>query len=243
LFFILVASLIDSLVALVGIFSLWMSDESLKKILIVLVAFSAGALLSGALFHLTEESLINLDSMEVFMLIIVGFISFFIIEKFIHWHHCHEGKCDKHPFTYLILVGDAVHNFVDGLVIAASFFVSLIFGWITTMLVILHEIPQELGDFGTLVYGGFEKKKALFFNFLSQITCVIGALTGFFLTGFSNTFIYLLPFAAGGFIYIASSDLIPELRKEQSVKKSLVSFLFFVIGVLFILIMRLAFPD
>lgn len=155
------------------------------------------------------------------------------MEKYLYWRHCHDEICEIHPFTYLNLIGDGFHNFLDGLVIAASFLVSIKLGLVTTAAVILHEIPQELGDFGVLVYGGFTKTKALLFNLLSALTAVVGAVAGFFISSttanFSN---FILPLTAGGFIYIASSDLIPELHKERDTKKSISAFLFFILGIL-----------
>ncbi|MDD5163107.1 MAG: ZIP family metal transporter [Candidatus ainarchaeum sp.] len=238
---IILATIIDSLVGLAGIFSLWLSKKNLEKILFALVGFSAGALLSGAFFHLLAESIEPLGTTIAFASLFFGFILFFLIERVLHWHHCHEGKCETHPLTYLILLGDGIHNFIDGLVIAASFLVGIEFGTITTMAIIAHEVPQELGNFGVLIYGGFSRVKALAFSFLSQATCVAGGLVGFLLaaqTGFSN---YLLPFAAGGFIYIAASDLIPELHKETETKKVIFSFAFFIIGVVFLYIMKVGF--
>jgi zinc and cadmium transporter len=134
-----------------------------------------------------------------------------------------------------------VHNFIDGLIIAASFLVSIPFGVITTLLIIGHEIPQELGDFGALVYGGFEKKKALLYNFASQLTAVAGGIVGFFIGGLGGFTNMLLPFAAGGFLYIAASDLIPELHKEAKLSKALVSFLFFLIGISFMVSIKFLF--
>ncbi len=239
LLFIIIATVIDGFVALIGVLTLWLRDRLLRKILIMLVAFSAGALLSGAFFHLIVESLEEMGSIAVFAYVMTGFVAFFLIEKFLHWHHCHEGKCDVHPYTQLILIGDGIHNFIDGLVIAASFIVSIPFGLITTLIIISHEIPQELGDFGVLVYGGLKKGRALLFNFLSQLTCVAGGIAGFFLLQTPESVAFLLPFAAGGFIYIASSDLIPELHKEKNLKKSMLSFAFFIIGVAFLLGIKL----
>ena len=239
LLLILIATLINGLVAFVGAFSLLVKEKLLEKMLFVLISFSAGALLAGGLFHLLAESIEMLEMNTAFIILLFGFSSFFIIERFLHWHHCHEGKCDVHAFTYLILIGDGVHNFIDGLVIAASFIVSAPFGVITTLLIIGHEIPQELGDFGALVYGGFKKKKALLFNFASQLTCVIGGIFGFLMAGMGNITPMLLPFAAGGFFYIAASDLIPELHKETDIKKALISFLFFVVGIAFMVLTKL----
>jgi zinc and cadmium transporter len=235
LLFILLATVINGFVGLIGVLTLWVKHRSLEKVLIILVAFSAGALLSGAFFHLVAESLEGMETLAVFTYLLVGFVSFFLIERVLHWHHCHEGVCDVHPFTHLILIGDGIHNFIDGLVIAASFMVSIPFGFLTTLMIILHEIPQELGDFGVLIYGGFEKVRALGFNFLAQLTCVIGGIVGFFFLYTPESVAFLLPFAAGGFIYIASSDLIPELHKEEDLKKSMISFVFFVIGIFFLL--------
>ena len=215
------------------------SDKALRKIIFSLVSFSAGALLAGALLHLLPESLESLDAKSVAILFIVGFIIFFIIERVLRWHHCHEPghKCETHPFTSLILIGDGVHNFIDGLIIAAAFFVSPGFGILTTLLILSHEIPQELGDFGALVYGGMEKKRALFFNFLSQLACMIGGAIGWLLSG-NNWFVpFLLPIAGGGFLYIAASDLIPELHKEADLKKTIFSFFFMVLGIAFVLLM------
>ena len=137
------------------------------------------------------------------------------------------------------LIGEAVHNFIDGLVIAASFIISVPFGVVTTMLIIGHEIPQELGDFGLLIYGGLEKKKALFYNFASQLICVIGGIVGFLVSGIANVTPPLLAFAAGGVIYIAASDLIPELHKETDKKKVAISFVFFIIGISFMVLTKL----
>ncbi len=241
LLFILLATLINGLVGLVGIVAVGLKEKTLHKILIILVAFSAGALLSGAFFHMLAESMEVLGSMLAFGYVMVGFIVFFIMERFLHWHHCHEGHCDVHPVSHLILVGDAIHNFIDGLVIAASFLVNIPFGFLTTLIIISHEIPQELGDFGVLIYGGFKKARALGLNFLVQLTSVIGGLVGFFFIATPESVGFLLPFAAGGFIYIAASDLIPELHKEESIKKSMLSFAFFVIGILFLLGIKIVF--
>lgn len=239
LVFILIATIINGFIGLIGVLTLWIRDKYLQKILLLLVAFSAGALLSGALFHMMAESLIEMEAMTAFSYLLIGFIMFFLIERFLHWHHCHKGRCEVHPFTHLILIGDGIHNFIDGLVIAASFMISIPFGFLTTIIIIAHEIPQELGDFGVLVYGGFEKTRALVFNFLAQLTCVIGGIVGFFFLYTPESVAFLLPFAAGGFIYIAASDLIPELHKEEDMKKSMLSFLFFVIGIVFLLGIKL----
>jgi len=241
LLWIIAATVLNSLVALVGAVSLACSKNTLERILHALVGFSAGALLGGAFFHLLAESLEEIPAMEAFYILFAGFILFFLIERFLHWHHCHEGKCDVHAFSYLILFGDAIHNFIDGIIIAAAFIVNFGVGIVTTVVVISHELPQELGDFGVLVYGGFDRKKALIYNFLAQLTSVLGGIIGFFLIGNSGLSIYLLPFAAGGFIYIGASDLIPELHKQASMKKTIGAFAFFLLGILFMIGIKLVF--
>ncbi|HJX06239.1 MAG TPA: ZIP family metal transporter [Candidatus Nanoarchaeia archaeon] len=241
LIWILLATIINGLVGLIGIFSLWMNEKLFKKIVMVLVAFSAGALLSGAFFHLLAESLDSLSPARAFAYMMIGFIMFFVVERFLHWHHCHKhgGKCEIHPVSYLIILGDSVHNLIDGIIIGASFLVSIPFGIITTLLIIGHEIPQELGNFGVLVYGGFGKTKALVYSFLAQISCVIGGLLGYvFSSRVEGVIPFILPFAAGGFIYIAASDLIPELHKEPKLMKSLLSFGFFLAGVVFMFLLK-----
>jgi len=206
--------------------------------------YLAGALLSGAFFHLIPEALEKIPVTNVFAYLMIGFILFFLIERFLHWHHCHRygAKCKTHPVSYLILIGDGVHNFIDGIIIGVSFIVSIPFGIITTLLIIGHEIPQELGDFGVLVYGGFSKYKALVYNFISQLMAVLGGILGYlFSTRVEGVIPFILPFAAGGFIYIAASDLIPELHKEPKLNKSLISFGFFLVGIAFMFLLKFLF--
>jgi len=234
------ASIAVSLVSLIGIFSLLFKETRLNKILILLIGFSAGGLIGGAFLHLIPEALEQAESQIIFPYLILGFIAFFILEKYLHWRHCHEGICEVHAFTYLNLIGDGIHNFTDGLVIGASFLVSVNFGIITALVIILHEIPQEMGDFGVLVYGGFSKFKALYYNFLTALTCVLGTVIGYFISVNSHNFSsFLLPFTAGGFIYIAACDLVPELHKQSGLKRSAFSLLAFSCGVLFIYLARL----
>jgi zinc and cadmium transporter len=227
---ILALTFLNGLVALIGAFSLVLSDRALKRVLYILVAFSTGALLGGAFFHLIAESLEGFSALFSFTVVIISFSMFFLLERVLHWHHCHEGECDVHEYTYLILLGDGIHNFMDGLVIAGAFLVNVKLGLVTSFLIILHEIPQELGNFAVLVHGGMGKVRALLLNFLAQLTCVAGGILGYLLP-FEGFRTLMLPFAAGGFIYIAASDLIPELHKESSLKRSLTAFVFFLVGV------------
>jgi len=235
------ASIAVSLVSLIGIFSLLLKEGLLNKLLILLIAFSAGGLIGGAFLHLLPEALEQASSSIIFSYLIFGFIAFFILEKYLHWRHCHKGVCSIHAFTYLNLIGDSVHNFTDGLVIGASFIISTHFGIITTLVIVMHEIPQEIGDFGVLIYGGFSTFKALYYNFLVALTCVLGTIGGYFISGRMQNFSpFLLSFTAGGFIYIAACDLVPELHKQEDLKKSALSMLAFLCGILFILLARMA---
>ena len=166
--------------------------------------------------------------------LLVGILVLFIIEKFIHWRHCHSQSEDHvHPFVFTNLFGDGLHNFIDGLIIAASYLVSIPVGVATTIAVVLHEIPQEIGDFGVLLHGGFSRGKALMLNFLVAIVSIIGAVVSLLLSSkIENLSSFLVPFAAGGFIYIAGSDLIPELHKEVKITKSLLQLFTFLLGIL-----------
>jgi len=138
------------------------------------------------------------------------------------------------------LIGDAVHNFIDGLIIAATFITSIPLGIATTLTIAFHEIPQEIGDFGVLLYSGFDRKKALLSNFLVACIAIAGGIVGYYLSMYIDHFVsYLLPFAAGGFIYIAASDLMPEIRKEQSLKKTIASFGFFLIGIGILILVKM----
>jgi len=233
LVWILGAVVLNSLISLIGAFTLVFKRKLLDRILFVLVSFAAGALLGAAFLDLLPEAAELSDSSLGYAL--VGFVVFLVLEKFVYWYHCHKGSCDVHSFTYLNLVGDALHNLLDGAVIAASFLVSIPLGLVTTLAIVLHEIPQEIGDFAVLVFGGVNPKKALLFNFLTALTSILGAVVAYFLSSeVTNFSAFLVPFAAGSFIYIAATDLIPELNKEQNVKKSAIQFLFLLIGLLLI---------
>ncbi len=228
------ASIVVSLISFIGVVSLFLKDNVLEKIMLLLISFSAGALIGGAFLHLIPEAVEKSGQNGVYVWVIVGFILFFILEKYLYWRHCHQGKCAIHSFTYLNLIGDGVHNFIDGLIIGSAFVVSVNFGVGASFAIIMHEIPQEIGDFGVLVYGGLKKNKALFYNFLSAITAIVGTVIGYVLANTSDVFLKLLmPVAAGGFIYIASCDLIPELHKQSDIKKATLSMAVFILGVAF----------
>lgn len=229
--YILLAVTLVSLVSLVGVIALSLKKKLLRKTLFFFVSFATGSMLAAAFLDLLPGA-IEYSKPNIYLFPILGMLSFFAVEKFIYWHHHHVGEKDVHPFTYLNLVGDGVHNFIDGIIIAASFLHSVPLGIAATIAIILHEIPQEIGDFSILVYGGFSQMKALFFNFLTALTAVIGALFGFyFLSAFENMLPYLLAFAAGNFIYIAGTDLLPELREERKIGASLIQLVAIILGI------------
>lgn len=226
--------LLISLLSFIGIFTLAIKTKKLQKILIYLISFSAGALLGDAFIHLLPEIIEkNSFTISISLYTLSGIAIFFVLEKIIHWEHQHSHTLKEvHPFVYVSLVGDAVHNFLDGIIIAASYIVSIPVGIATTLAVALHEIPQEIGDFGILLHGGFTKSKALLLNFSSALFAILGAVITLLFTKITeNIELILIPIAAGGFIYIAASDLIPELHKEKHIIKSFIQLLAFIIGI------------
>jgi len=242
LLYIIVVTFAIALIAFIGIFTLLLKEKLLNKILLILVSLSAGALMGGAFLHLIPEAVEKSQGTDIFLFVLVGFILFFVIEKVLHWRHCHKGKCDVHTFTYMNLVGDTIHNFIDGLILAASFVTSVELGLTTTIAIAAHEIPQEIGDFGVLIYGGFKKKKAIILNFIVALTIVIGGVIGYFISkSVESAVTFLLPFAAGGFIYIAATDLIPEIKKELDFKKYMATLIVFIIGILIMWFIKLYF--
>ncbi len=230
-----VSVFIVSLISLIGILTLSIRMEKLKKILLLLVSFAAGSLLGGAFIHLLPEAFEESDDTTMIpFYILLGIVLFFVLEKILHWRHCHIPTSEEHPHPLGInnIVGDGFHNFIDGMIIAASYMVSIPLGIATTIAVLLHEIPQEIGDFGILIYAGYTKKKALFFNYLSATLAIIGAvLTLIIGSSLVNAKEYLIAFTVGGFIYIAAADLIPELKKEEDLKKSLMQLVAFLFGI------------
>ncbi|MFH0731656.1 MAG: ZIP family metal transporter [Candidatus Omnitrophota bacterium] len=240
LIWILTATIIVSAISLIGIFTFGMKKNSMEKILVLLIGFAAGGLIGGAFLHLLPEAIEECGSSTAFLYTIIGFCLFFMLERYFHWRHCHEGVCEIHAFTYLSLIGDGFHNFMDGLVIAASFMTDFKLGIATTLAVVFHEIPQEMGDFGILVYGGFSKQKALLANFICALTAVLGAVIGYLLSSvIEGVTFYLLAITAGGFIYIAASDLIPELHKQKDAKRANIAFVTFVLGIVFMALLKM----
>ena len=245
--YILASVLIVSVLSLVGVVTFLIKPKLLQKILFILVSFAAGAMLGAAFLDLLPEAIKHSPD-GVFGLVLLGIVIFFILETFVYWYHCHGGKCDKHkthlmghrakkhaeplPVAYLNLIGDGVHNFLDGVIIATAYLVNIPLGLVTTLAVIFHEIPQEIGDFAILIYSGFSRFQALAYNFLSALMAVAGAVLAFYFASTITNFTqWLVPIAAGGFIYIAAVDLLPELHQTKRFDKAMVQLCAFLTGI------------
>jgi zinc and cadmium transporter len=231
----LASVIIVSLISFIGIVTIAIDEKRLKRILIFLVSFAVGALFGDVFIHILPDVFRRPDSTHMASFgILAGILLFFILEKFIWWRHCHSGVCDTHdkPVVVLNLLGDGVHNFIDGIIIAASYSVSIPIGITTSLAVILHEIPQEIGDFGILVNGGLSRRKALGLNFLCASIAILGTLLALIIGPKIKDFsLFVLPLTAGGFIYIAGSDLIPELHKELNFSRSVLQLVSVILGV------------
>jgi zinc and cadmium transporter len=232
LIWITVAGVLMSAIALIGSITLVLKQSTLERILLPLVAFAAGSLLGGAMLHMIPASLETLDSsLAVFLCVLAGFVVFFSLEQFLHWHHCHRAAADcKQPLTYLILIGDGLHNFLGGIAVGGTFLIDIRLGVTTWIAAALHEIPQELGDFAVLVHGGWTKGKALAFNALSALLFLLGGLLVYFASSYVDV-AYLVPFAAGNFLYIGASDLVPEINKHENLRASAVHLGALVLGI------------
>jgi zinc and cadmium transporter len=242
------STVLVSAISFIGVLSLPLDKKSMQGWLILLVALSAGVLIGDAFLHLIPEAFEANEGLATALggptettlgLVIVGFLIFLFIEKVVHWRHCHEPDCEVHTFGYMNLVGDSVHNLMDGLAIAASFVSGPQLGVATTLAIIFHEIPQEVGDFGVLLHSGFTKGRAMGMNFLTALTAVLGGIAGFWISSAYGSFIgLLLPITAGGFIYISASDLVPELHKESDLGKAIPAFAVFMLGIIFMWALR-----
>lgn len=230
---VIIATAVISSGSFVGVLTLAMSQKFLSKILLSLVSLSAGTMLAAALLHLLPESIEALGVNLPFQLTLISFIGFFILERFLHWRHCHDkDHLEQHTMGTMNLIADAIHNFLDGVLIAASFATGGGLGIIATLAIAMHEIPQEIGDFGVLLHSGFTKKKALLYNVLVSLTAMLGGVLGYVASHTMTEFAHLLiPIAAGGFIYISAADLIPELKQETSTKRTLAMIATFIFGV------------
>ncbi|MBI4410476.1 MAG: ZIP family metal transporter [Gemmatimonadetes bacterium] len=237
-----------SALSLIGVVLLTQARRRLNKITPFLVSFAAGTLLGAALIHLIPEAIARLGrGPRVSFGVICGFAAFFILEKFLRWGRERTAPAwarRLHPVVPLNLLGDAAHNFIDGVVIGASYLVSVSLGLATTLAVLAHELPQEFGDFGVLVYGGLRAKTALLLNLGSALTAVVGALISLLIgarvEGYATL---LLPVTAGVFLYIAGSNLVPELQRDHDPRRSLGQFLFLALGTLAMTLPRLVGGD
>ena len=230
-----------SAIALVGSLTIVLREVTLRKLLLPLVALAAGTLLGGALFHMIPASVDKLGNhLSIYVWILLGFTIFLGLEQFLHWHHCHRVPSEHRPLTYLILIADALHNFIGGLAVAGAFLIDIQVGISAWIAAAAHEVPQELGDFGILIHGGWKKSSALLYNLLSALTFLIGGIVAYS-ASLTTDVTFLLPFAAGNFIYIAAADLIPEIKHEESGSLNVIHFLSFLTGMALLLAIRLAF--
>jgi zinc and cadmium transporter len=221
-----------SALALVGAVTLLLAPRSQARLVRPLVAFAAGSLLGGALLHMIPEAAArSRDEVAPHLWALAGFSAFLGLEQFLHWHHCHRTTADcRQPLGYLILVGDGLHNLLGGLAVGAAFLADVRVGITTWLAAAAHEIPQELGDFGILVHGGWSRRQALLLNFLSALPFLLGGLLAYVAARSFDT-IPLVAFAAGNFIYIGASDLVPEVNKHREMKANVLHFAAFVAGV------------
>src|SRR3989339_1355928 len=238
-----VSVIIVSMVSLIGVFSISLKEEVVKKYVSLFISLAVGALLGDAFIHLIPESFESSFSPAVVgLLTISGILVFFIIEKFLHWHHHGEDKEETqiHPVGRLLLFTDGFHNLIDGVIIGVSFLVSIPIGIATTIAVVLHEIPQEIGDFAVLIHSGYDKKRALWLNFISALMAIVGVFFALIFGSIAEAFtLWILPIAAGGFIYIAVADLIPELHKTKELKYSVLQLGTLLVGILTMIVLLL----
>lgn len=236
----IISVIVVSLISLAGAATLLLGNDRLEKITTFLVAISAGALLGDTFIHLLPEAA-KTGGFGLWISVIGGMVLFFILEKFVHWRHCHIPTSDAHPHHLgtMNLVGDGLHNFIDGAVVAGAFLVSIPLGWATALAVILHEIPQEISEVGVLIHAGYSKRGALIWNLISASAALAGAIL-ILLIGARDIDVasFLIPFTAGGFIYIATADLIPELHKETVPKKSLIQLASILLGLAIMVVLK-----
>ena len=242
---ILSASFLVGLVSLVGLALLPLREKLLDKIMFFVMSFAIGAIFAAAFFDLLPEALGKLGSKTVFAATLAGILCFFLLERIVRWHHGHHVNHEhEKPFAQLILVGDALHNFFDGIAISAAFLTSLPVGVSTTFAIIMHEIPHELSNYTLLLYGGFSREKALFYNFLSALIALVGAALFYYLSTIVSDLEALgIAFTAGTFIYIAGTDLVPELHNEENPRKSVLQFAAILVGIAVIWVTTAAFAE
>jgi len=242
---ILLASVAESVVSFTGGVLAIFGVAHFKRVAHFLTSFAIGALLGVAFLELIPEAS-EMASLEVILpWVLGGVLLFFLLEKAVVWYHYHTHQTTHavHSYTYLILVGDFLHNFVDGIILALAFLVDVKLGIATTIAVMLHEIPQEISDFGVLIHGGMHPRRALFYNFLVSLSTIFGAVLTYLL---GNVFAPFLPFAlaliAGNFLYLAMTDLLPELHEHGRVSHTLVHLALIVAGIILVILPEMFFP-
>ncbi len=232
-----------SLISLIGTFTISLKPKKLRKFSVFFISLAVGALLGDTFIHLIPEAFARLGiNLTTSLYFLVGFLLFFGLEKFLHWRHCHTPTSEnhQHPFATMNLIGDSLHNFIDGMIIGISYLTNIGLGLATTLAIVLHEIPQEIGDFGVLIHAGFSIRKAIFFNFLSGLIAILGTIITLLLfSSIKNHIFYLLPIAAGGFLYIAGSDLIPEIKTECKPSRSFLQFSLIIVGITIVSLLTL----
>lgn len=229
---IVASGLAMSAIALVGGLTLVLPERVREVLMVPLVALAAGSLVGGALLHMMPEAVARHGAgIEPFAWVMAGFVTFFVLEQGMHWHHCHRAsaRC-REPLTYLILLGDGLHNFLGGMAVAGAFLTDLRLGITTWLAAAAHEIPQELGDFAVLVHGGWPRTRALVYNGLSALTFLVGGVVAWSASSRMDIS-WLLPFAAGNFLYIGASDLVPEINRHDNLRDNVVHFVAFVGGI------------
>ena len=250
---ILVATSAVGVISLTGIFALSLKEKTLHYLLLFLIAFSAGTILGAVFFDLIPEAVEIVDETFVFIYISIGYIAFFVLERFIYWYHGHGHESDIHKtmestspkrLALLNLIGDGIHNFTDGMIIAASFTANFLVGLTATIAVIFHELPQEMGDYGILLFAGFKRTTALLLNFVVALLVVLGGFSAvFFIQTVEPLSGLLISFSAGGFIYLGASELIPELHKEKNLRRSAIQFIIFILGILLLYSLGILFHE
>ena len=231
---IILFSLLGSVGAIVtaSIF-LKINENKQKKLIPYLISYATGTLLAAGLLGMIAEAITRSDPTLILLFVLGGIVLFFLLEKLMIWRHCHHKDCEVHGSAgTILLIGDAFHNFIDGVIIAASFLISFPVGLTVSISVIAHEIPQEVGDFAILLDSGYSKRRAFLFNLLSSSFTIPAAIIGYFLLESINMLIpFFLAISASSFLYIALSDLTPGLHNRTSLKESTLQVILILAGI------------
>ncbi len=240
LFSIIIATLAVGFIGVLGAFLGLRVLTKTPERTILTVSFAAGAMISASFLEILPEAFQDGDAPTMLLFTLIGFVIFYVLERSLILYHCHQDNCQVHTSSWLIIIGDTLHNFLDGLAVAASFLAGASIGLVTTLAIIIHEIPQEIGDFGVLMHAGYSRKKALLFNLLSAGAGVLGGVGGYFLLErYANSLPYLLALTAGGFFYIGAADLLPQTHKLAERKLMLKRSALFLAGIILLLALGL----